>query len=99
MEAVHVPILDFHFLSSFFRSPLVSPCFIFPQGNWYHLNGGMMGQIPVELRAIKLSQEEAPKETKDQLSQLNTHLIHLSTRVSQVEQRISDLEDVENEAE
>ncbi|KAJ1124009.1 hypothetical protein NDU88_002473 [Pleurodeles waltl] len=58
-----------------------------------------MGHILVELRALKLSQEEARKETKDLLHQLNTHLIHLSTRVSQVEQRISDLEDAGNQAE
>ncbi|KAJ1198044.1 hypothetical protein NDU88_001888 [Pleurodeles waltl] len=55
-----------------------------------------MGQILVELRAIKLLQEETRRETKDQLSQLNTHLTHLSSRVSQREQRVSNLEDVEH---
>ncbi|KAJ1157086.1 hypothetical protein NDU88_009801 [Pleurodeles waltl] len=54
---------------------------------------GMMGQILEELWAIKQYQEEVRKDTKDQLSQLNTHLIHLSTRVSQAEHRVSDLED------
>ncbi|KAJ1202941.1 hypothetical protein NDU88_006736 [Pleurodeles waltl] len=58
-----------------------------------------MGQILEELRAIKLSQEVAHKETKDQLSQLNTHFTHLSTRLTQVDQRISDLEDVANQTE
>ncbi|KAJ1098449.1 hypothetical protein NDU88_003560 [Pleurodeles waltl] len=57
----------------------------------------LMGQILVELRAIKVSQEETHKETKEQLNQLNTHLTLLSTRVSQVEQRVSDLEDTNNQ--
>ncbi|KAJ1190721.1 hypothetical protein NDU88_000043 [Pleurodeles waltl] len=57
-----------------------------------------MRQIFVELRAIKLSQEEAHKETKDQLSQLNTHLTHLSARLSLVEKRVSDLEDLGNQS-
>ncbi|KAJ1179723.1 hypothetical protein NDU88_004957 [Pleurodeles waltl] len=47
----------------------------------------LMGQILVELRAIKILQEETRRETKEQLSQLNTHLTLLSMRVSQVEQR------------
>ncbi|KAJ1119433.1 hypothetical protein NDU88_007619 [Pleurodeles waltl] len=59
----------------------------------------LMGQILVELRAIKVSQEETRRETKDQLNQLNTHLTLLSTRVSQVEQRVSDLEDTKNQME
>ncbi|KAJ1202385.1 hypothetical protein NDU88_006185 [Pleurodeles waltl] len=57
----------------------------------------LMGQILVELRAVKLSQEETHRETKNQLTHLNTHLTLLSTRVSKVEQRVSDLEDVENQ--
>ncbi|KAJ1197153.1 hypothetical protein NDU88_001015 [Pleurodeles waltl] len=60
---------------------------------------GTMGQILEELRAIEVSQEEARKETKDQLSQVNVHLIHLSTRVSQAEQRISGLEDPKKQQE
>ncbi|KAJ1202467.1 hypothetical protein NDU88_006267 [Pleurodeles waltl] len=52
-----------------------------------------MRQIREELRAIKLSQEEAHKETKDQISQLNTSLTHLSPKLSLVDQRVSDLED------
>ncbi|KAJ1207337.1 hypothetical protein NDU88_002728 [Pleurodeles waltl] len=56
----------------------------------------LMGQILVALRAVKLSQEETRRETKDQLSQLNTHLTHLSSRVSQMEQRVSNLEDDEH---
>ncbi|KAJ1178955.1 hypothetical protein NDU88_004194 [Pleurodeles waltl] len=59
----------------------------------------LVGQILVELRAIKVLQEETRRETKEQLSQLNTHLTLLSTRVSQVEQRISDLEDTNNQVE
>ncbi|KAJ1210747.1 hypothetical protein NDU88_006109 [Pleurodeles waltl] len=59
----------------------------------------LMGQILVELRAIKVSQEETRRETKEQLNQLNTHLTLLSTRVSQVEQRVSDLEDTNNQVE
>ncbi|KAJ1192469.1 hypothetical protein NDU88_001776 [Pleurodeles waltl] len=59
----------------------------------------LMGHILVELRAIKASQEETCRETKDQLNQLNTHLPLLSTRVSQVEQRVSDLEDTKNQVE
>ncbi|KAJ1107679.1 hypothetical protein NDU88_005069 [Pleurodeles waltl] len=52
----------------------------------------LMGQILVELRAIELSQEEARRETKDQLTQLNTQLTLFSSRVSQVELRVSDLD-------
>ncbi|KAJ1104617.1 hypothetical protein NDU88_002027 [Pleurodeles waltl] len=59
----------------------------------------LMGQILVELRAIKVSQEESCRETKEQLNQRNTHLTLLSTRVSQVEQRVSDLEDTNNQVE
>ncbi|KAJ1187482.1 hypothetical protein NDU88_004258 [Pleurodeles waltl] len=59
----------------------------------------LMGQILVELRAIKVSQEETCRETKELLDQLNTHLTLLSTRVSQVEQRVSDLEDTNNQVE
>ncbi|KAJ1128541.1 hypothetical protein NDU88_006919 [Pleurodeles waltl] len=59
----------------------------------------LMGQILIELRAIKVLQEETHRETKEQLSQLNTRLTLLSTRVSQVEQRVSDLEDTNNEVE
>ncbi|KAJ1139398.1 hypothetical protein NDU88_005771 [Pleurodeles waltl] len=59
----------------------------------------LMGQILVELRAIKILQEETRRETKEQLSQLNTHLTLLSTRVSQVEKRVSDLEDTSNQVE
>ncbi|KAJ1131563.1 hypothetical protein NDU88_009898 [Pleurodeles waltl] len=66
---------------------------------YYHNNGGVDGQILVELRAIKVSQEETRRETKEQLDQLNTHLKLLSTRVSQVEQRVSDLEDTNNQVE
>ncbi|KAJ1155944.1 hypothetical protein NDU88_008669 [Pleurodeles waltl] len=58
-----------------------------------------ISQILVELRAINLSQEEARRETKDQFTQLNTHLTLLSSRVSQVEKRVSDLEDAENRIE
>ncbi|KAJ1107676.1 hypothetical protein NDU88_005066 [Pleurodeles waltl] len=54
---------------------------------------GVMGQILEELRATKLPQEEVRKGTKDQLSQLYSHLIHLSTQVSQAKQRVFDLED------
>ncbi|KAJ1141743.1 hypothetical protein NDU88_008071 [Pleurodeles waltl] len=56
----------------------------------------LMGQILVEFRALKLLQKETRRETKDQLSQLNTHLTHLSSRVSKMEQRVSNLEDVEH---
>ncbi|KAJ1124467.1 hypothetical protein NDU88_002928 [Pleurodeles waltl] len=59
----------------------------------------LMARILVELRAIKLSQEETRRETKDQLNQINTHLTLLSTRVLQVEQRVSDIEDAENQVE
>ncbi|KAJ1154238.1 hypothetical protein NDU88_006992 [Pleurodeles waltl] len=57
-----------------------------------------MGQILLELLAIKLSQEVAHKETKDQLNQLNTHFAQLSTRISQFEQRVSDLEDLRKQS-
>ncbi|KAJ1214549.1 hypothetical protein NDU88_002167 [Pleurodeles waltl] len=60
---------------------------------------GMMGQILKELRAIKLSQEKARKETKNQLSRLNAHLTHLSTQVSQAERRVSDLKVVKKQEE
>ncbi|KAJ1214657.1 hypothetical protein NDU88_002275 [Pleurodeles waltl] len=59
----------------------------------------LMGQVSAEHQAIKLSQEETRRETKGQLTQLNTHLTLLSSRVLQVEQRVSDLEDMENQAE
>ncbi|KAJ1177099.1 hypothetical protein NDU88_002361 [Pleurodeles waltl] len=59
----------------------------------------LMGQILVELRAIKILQEETRRETKEQLNQLNTHLILLLTTVSQVEQSVSDLEDTNNQVE
>ncbi|KAJ1204010.1 hypothetical protein NDU88_007791 [Pleurodeles waltl] len=59
----------------------------------------VMGQILMELRAIKVSQEETRWETKDRLTQLNTHLTLLLTRVSQVEQRFSYLEDIKNQVE
>ncbi|KAJ1190426.1 hypothetical protein NDU88_007164 [Pleurodeles waltl] len=59
----------------------------------------LMGQILVVIPAIIVSQEETRRETKEQLSQLNTHLILLSTRVSQLEQRVSDLEDTNNQVE
>ncbi|KAJ1194537.1 hypothetical protein NDU88_003825 [Pleurodeles waltl] len=59
----------------------------------------LMGQILEELLAIKLSQEEARRETKDKVSQLNTHLTHLSTQASQGEQRVSDLEYAEKQLE
>ncbi|KAJ1130176.1 hypothetical protein NDU88_008532 [Pleurodeles waltl] len=58
---------------------------------------GMMGQILEELQAIKLSHEEACKETKDQFSQLNAHLTLLSAGVVQTEQRVSDLADGKKE--
>ncbi|KAJ1191597.1 hypothetical protein NDU88_000913 [Pleurodeles waltl] len=60
---------------------------------------GLMGQILIDLRALKLLQEETRRETENQLPQLNTHLTHLSSRVSQMEQRVSDLEDVESRTE
>ncbi|KAJ1089012.1 hypothetical protein NDU88_002165 [Pleurodeles waltl] len=60
---------------------------------------GMMGQILEEPLAIKLSHEEARKETKDQFSQLNTHLTLLSAWVAQIEQRVSDLEDAKKQQE
>ncbi|KAJ1158953.1 hypothetical protein NDU88_011625 [Pleurodeles waltl] len=59
----------------------------------------LMGQTLVELRAIKVFQEETRRETKEQLDHLNTHLTLLSTRVSQVEQRVLDLEDNNNQVE
>ncbi|KAJ1189038.1 hypothetical protein NDU88_005790 [Pleurodeles waltl] len=69
------------------------------QGAWYLSNGGM-GEAGIRGAAsIKLSQEVAHKETKDQLSQLNTHLTRLSTRLTQVEQRVSDFEDAGSQAE
>ncbi|KAJ1161999.1 hypothetical protein NDU88_002479 [Pleurodeles waltl] len=59
----------------------------------------MLGQIVEELQAIKVSQEEARKETKVQLSQINFNRIHLSTRVSQAKQRVSDLEETNKQQE
>ncbi|KAJ1170356.1 hypothetical protein NDU88_002233 [Pleurodeles waltl] len=58
---------------------------------------GMLSQILEELRAIKVSQVEACKETNKHFNQLNANLIHLSTQVSQAEQRISDLEDAKKQ--
>ncbi|KAJ1206887.1 hypothetical protein NDU88_002280 [Pleurodeles waltl] len=59
---------------------------------------GMMGQILEETRAIKLSHEEARKETKDQFNQLNAHLTLLSALVAQTEQRVSDLENCKKQS-
>ncbi|KAJ1160516.1 hypothetical protein NDU88_001018 [Pleurodeles waltl] len=60
---------------------------------------GMLSHTLEELRAMKVSQKEAHRKTNEQLSQLNANLIHLSIWVSQAEQRISDLEDVQNRQE
>ncbi|KAJ1203731.1 hypothetical protein NDU88_007512 [Pleurodeles waltl] len=58
-----------------------------------------IGQILEGLWAIKQSQEAAHKEAKDQLSQLNTHFTHLSTRLTQVKQTVSNLEDLGSQSE
>ncbi|KAJ1210768.1 hypothetical protein NDU88_006130 [Pleurodeles waltl] len=91
-EACRVPLPSAPTSSSSNRSLTFKPSLTCTMEEW-------MGQILEELRAIKLSQEVAHKETKDQLSQLNTHFTHPSTRLTQVQQRVSDLEDLGNQSE
>ncbi|KAJ1207428.1 hypothetical protein NDU88_002819 [Pleurodeles waltl] len=59
----------------------------------------ILNQSLKELQDLKVSQTEAHRKTNKQLGQINTSILHLSTHVSQVEQRISDSEDSNNKHE